>query len=292
MFISENRRNNQHSAISKDRANRLKSVVNEINQFTNNTPKGTFIGELDNIQNMNKIESRPLDIEISKHTLSSHHQRWKIHAKVNKENESYGSVENTQSNHNTYSYSKNDYRKYRTPVVSHRKHSNSPKMMFDQARSKKSGNNFTFYDTKMKNSYFGDTIKNKQYLDLNELLEDTLQSKSHTLSNTVRKSTAPIKPINQSPVTHRVISIKTNRILHEKAKMNQQSTIPVSREPNFDKKRCQSTLTGRRNWNTSARKNADDDSPLDLSKRQFGIEYRNVLDKFLEPKLPDNRKLK
>lgn len=54
-------------------------------------------------------------------------------------------------------------------------------------------------------------------------------------------------------------------------------------------KRSKSVLMKRRNWNTSARRKNDDDSPIDLKKSEFGDEYRKVLDKLLEPKLPDNR---
>ena len=48
----------------------------------------------------------------------------------------------------------------------------------------------------------------------------------------------------------------------------------------------------RRNWNTSSKRGKlNEDSPLNLDKDAFGEEYRWVLDKLLEPKLPDNREL-
>ena len=51
-------------------------------------------------------------------------------------------------------------------------------------------------------------------------------------------------------------------------------------------------MVKRRNWHTSSkRERQKDDSPLNLKKNHFGEEYRKVLDRLLEPKLPDNREL-
>jgi len=167
--------------------------------------------------------------------------------------------------------------------------------------SNKKKDSFVYYDTAFRSSFFGDTgmllgiillVKDKQHLDFNELLEDSINNKSHSRFNSVLKNKVPNTLVSQSGVTQRSVSIRTNKILPEKIKAGQQSNIHVFRKSHFDQKRCQSVLESRRNWNTSAHKKGDDDSPLDLNKQVFGHEYRKVLDKLVEPKLPDNREMR
>ena len=47
----------------------------------------------------------------------------------------------------------------------------------------------------------------------------------------------------------------------------------------------------RRNWNTSSLKSRHQEEDLKLERIEFGNEYREVLDKLLQPKLPNNREL-
>mmetsp|Transcript_41339 Transcript_41339/g.47658 ORF Transcript_41339/g.47658 Transcript_41339/m.47658 type:complete len:108 (-) Transcript_41339:67-390(-) len=57
---------------------------------------------------------------------------------------------------------------------------------------------------------------------------------------------------------------------------------------------CADLLQSREGRGTPLLRNkiSDEDLELDLRKQEFGTEYREVLDKLLKPKLPDNRELR
>jgi hypothetical protein len=142
-------------------------------------------------------------------------------------------------------------------------------------------------------------VKDKQYLDFEELLKDVKPNhrRSQTICDSVRQGIVPNSYRNLG-IDEESNSNPRRRDLLNLRKLNK-STLANKHIHIFKKKleqntkRCQSVLAKRRDWNTSSAKCAtEEDTQLDLSKKEFGPEYRRVLDKLLEPKLPDNRALK
>lgn len=102
-------------------------------------------------------------------------------------------------------------------------------------------------------------------------------------SQTIATPVGKIFVMSDKPKHDRTIS--QPRVVAETKHMSS-----FKRKP-FTSLRCQSVMIKRRNWSTSAR-HQDVDSPLNLSKQNFGQEYLEVLDKLTQPKLPDNREMK
>ena len=119
-----------------------------------------------------------------------------------------------------------------------------------------------------------------------------VHNKSQTITNSVSRGIMQNKNTFERQLERPQRKITPKLDLSHLKHLKNVSKIHVFRKPSFAKNRCQSVIERRRNWNTSARNHSGDDSPLDLSKKEFGVEYRSVLDKLLKPKLPDNRELK
>ncbi|CAI2368268.1 unnamed protein product [Moneuplotes crassus] len=150
----------------------------------------------------------------------------------------------------------------------------------------KSHKRVSYYDTNAGSAYFGNTIKDKQHLDFNELIDGQEENNFVTMkvNNNVKNNLVPNNYRSECEEN----KIKTNS--------NQAPKISKQRNPSLLKakyaRKSKSVLLRRKHWNTSSKKGKRSDSPLDLSKKEFGQEYRAVLDKLLEPKLPNNRELK
>lgn len=81
-------------------------------------------------------------------------------------------------------------------------------------------------------------------------------------------------------------NFKRRRTALENLKIKQNITKSIHPIYTFRKtsdeyyKRCQSVLIKRRDWYTSSNKIVNQDERLDLNKKSFGPEYRQMLDKY------------
>mmetsp|Transcript_34938 Transcript_34938/g.34614 ORF Transcript_34938/g.34614 Transcript_34938/m.34614 type:complete len:292 (+) Transcript_34938:21-896(+) len=156
----------------------------------------------------------------------------------------------------------------------------------------KSQNRVSYYDTRVGSIYFGNTVKDKQLMNFNELIQaqqDDKGKKTIKVEESVKNNIVPNQyrtELEEKPTsktrTRAIAPVKiTNPYYH--ILMNKKEK---------EKRKSKSVIQKRKNWNTSSRKeNDNDDSPLDLGKKDFGQEYRAVLDKLLEPKLPNDKEL-
>lgn len=140
-------------------------------------------------------------------------------------------------------------------------------------------------------------VKDKQHIDFDKLLKDMkFDPQNHTISDYVKQNVVPNAYHDREK---EIIEILKHRHKRQE-ESGYSSTANNSQERHIhtfiknledQHKRCQSVMIKRRNWNTSSTKSRHQEENLNLDKVEFGDEYREVLDKLLQPKLPNNREL-
>lgn len=121
-------------------------------------------------------------------------------------------------------------------------------------------------------------------------------SHNHTISDYVKQNVVPNNYRDREKeiiefLKHRHKRKEESGYSAEKSHSQERHIYTFVKSTDDPQKRCQSVMLKRRNWNTSSVKSRYPEQELNLDKVDFGDEYREVLDKLLQPKLPNNREL-
>lgn len=130
-----------------------------------------------------------------------------------------------------------------------------------------------------------------------KLLEDMKRShrKTKSVCGKVQSNVVPNNYFDKhSALVHQLKQQHFMMLNFSKLRQNDESQgdKPIHtfrKSPYAEHRRSLSVMEKRRNWTTSSAKRVNnEDEKLDLKKSKFGPEYRQVLNKLMEPKLPDN----